>query len=206
MTGDIRSYDAICDSHGEPLFESMTMWPPSIMDIVNEKLDLAYYVAAEMPEELRKLGRAALKSFGVKSRFVHLEFFQLTKAKKGLGKVGDFVGLEVNMRPAGANTPDMMNYAHSLDVYQIWADMVTADRRLFPEPGQDHFCVYAGRRDIYSYVHTHEEIFAKYGNEIVMCERLPEMSVPQMGNQMYMAHAADEAAAKEFIEFVQARS
>ena len=206
VTGDIRSYDAICDSHGEPLFESMTMWPPSIMDIVNEKLDLAYYVAAEMPEELRKLGRAALKSFGVKSRFVHLEFFQLTKAKKGLGKVGDFVGLEVNMRPAGANTPDMMNYAHSLDVYQIWADMVTADRRLFPEPGQDHFCVYAGRRDIYSYVHTHEEIFAKYGNEIVMCERLPEMSVPQMGNQMYMAHAADEAAAKAFIEFVQARS
>ena len=53
---------------------------------------------------------------------------------------------------------------------------------------------------------THEEIFAKYGHEIVMCERLPEMSVPQMGNQMYMAHAADEAAAKEFIEFVQARN
>ena len=39
-----------------------------------------------------------------------------------------------------------------------------------------------------------------------MCDRLPEMSVPQMGNQMYMAHAADEAAAKAFIEFVQARS
>ena len=44
ITGDIKSYDAICDSHGEPLFESMTEWPPSIMDIVNKHLDLAYYV------------------------------------------------------------------------------------------------------------------------------------------------------------------
>lgn len=205
ITGDIKSYDAICDSHGEPLFESMTEWPPSIMDIVNEKKDLAYYVAAEMPEQLRKYGRAALKAFGVKSRFVHFEFFRLTKAKKGLGKVGDFVGLEVNMRPAGAYTPDMMNYAHSIDVYQIWADMVTTDKRTFPEPESDHFCVYAGRRDIYSYVHTDEEVLAKYGSDIVMYQRMPEMSVPQMGNRMFTAHAADEAAAKEFIRFVQER-
>ena len=28
------------------------------------------------------------------------------------------------MRPAGGYTSDMMNYARSMDVYQIWADMV----------------------------------------------------------------------------------
>ena len=206
VQGDIFSYDAITDSRCEPLFESMTAWPPSIMDIVNEKKDLAYYTAADVPESLRALGRATVKSFGARSRFVHLEFFKLTQDKPGLGRKGDFVGLEVNMRPAGGYTPDMMNYAHSTDVYQIWADMVTADRRLLPESHEDHFCVYASRRDCYRYVHTHGEILARYGGSIVMCERMPALWVDAMGNQMYTAHAADQAAAEEFIRFVLQRA
>ena len=203
IQGDIYSYDVITDSHCEPLFESMTAWPPSIADIVNEQSDLSYFVEADMPESLRKLGRATVKAFEVRNRFVHLEFFRLTKAKKGLGEVGDFVGLEVNMRPAGGYTPDMMNYAHSTDVYQIWADMVTQDRRVLPDSGDHHFCVYAGRRDIHQYAHTHEEILARYGSKIVMCERMPDILSGAMGNQMYTAHAADREAAMEFIRFVQ---
>ena len=53
ITGEICSYDAVIDSNGEPLFEAMTVWPPSIMDIVNLKLDLSYYVDKEIPETLR---------------------------------------------------------------------------------------------------------------------------------------------------------
>ena len=205
IEGNIFSYDAIADSHGDPLFESMTAWPPSIADIVNKDLDLSYYVAKDMPDELRAYGRAALKAFGVKSRFVHLEFFRLAKAREGLGKVGDFAGLEVNMRPAGGYTPDMMNYAHSTDVYQIWADMVTADKRLLPESGDDHWCVYAGRKTWFKYSHTHEEILEKYGSDMVMCERMPELMWATMGDQMYTAHARSEEAVKEFIEFIQTR-
>jgi len=203
IVGDITSYDAIIDSRGEPLFESMTCWPPSIMDIVNRKLDLSYYVAADMPDALREMGRAAVKAFDVKSRFVHMEFFRLTQARPGLGDVGDFVALEVNMRPAGGYTPDMMDYAHSLDVYQIWADMVTYDERRFPEPEVHQFCAYAGRRDCYEYVHSHEEILERYGDQIVTCERMPELMWDQMGNQNYTALLPDQKSAEEFIEFVQ---
>ncbi len=205
VEGDLFSYDAITDSHCEPLFESMTCWPPSIMDIVNKQLDLAYYVAADVPEALRKAGRATAKAFGARSRFIHLEFFRLTKARRGLGEVGDYVGLEVNMRPAGGYTPDMMDYAHSLDVYQIWADMVTSDKRIFPESGNDHCCVYTGRRDCFRYVHSHEEIMERYGDKIVMQERMPELMWATMGNYMYTAHAADNEAAEEFIRFVEER-
>ena len=62
--------------------------------------------------------------------------------------------------------------------------------------------MYASRRDCYRYVHSHEEILARYGNQIVMCERMPEIMSAAMGNQMYTAHAADFAAAQEFIRFV----
>ncbi len=203
ITGDICSYDAILNSSSEPLLESMTVWPPSVMDIVLKQLDLSYYTAAYAPEKLCAVGRATAKAFGVKSRFVHLEFFRLTEAKAGLGEVGDFVGLEVNMRPAGGYTPDMIDFAHSTDVYQIWADMVTDDESKLADNGEHFYCVYASRRDSHRYVHTHEEILTRYGKNLVMCERMPEMMVPQMGNQMYTAKVADLAATKEFIGFVQ---
>ena len=73
VTGDIYSYDAICDSHGRPLFESSAHFPPSVMDIVNGNLDMPYYVLPEVPEQLRERGRATLKAFGVRSRFVHFD-------------------------------------------------------------------------------------------------------------------------------------
>lgn len=202
VTGDICSYDAIVDSNSVPIFESMTVWPPSVMDIVLYQLDLSYYTADRVPDALKKAGRATLKSFGVRSRFVHLEFFRLTKAKKGLGDIGDFVGLEVNMRPAGGYTTDMMNFAHSIDVYEIWADMITADRRLLPDRNEHCFCAYASRRDFHRYVHSHEEILERYAGKIVMCERMPEMMWPQMGNHMYTAKLKDQAATDEFIKFV----
>ena len=201
VEGEICSYDAIAESQCNPLFESMTVWPP-VMDLVNKQLDLMYYTAAELPEQLKERGRATVKAFGAARRFVHLEFFRLTKAKKGLGKKGDFVGLEVNMRPAGGYTPDMMNWAHSTDVYQIWADMVTADKRLLPISNDHHYCTYASRRDIYKYKYTHDEIMQRYGDRMLMCERMPEMMVPQMGNQMYTVKLNDLKETEEFISFV----
>ena len=205
ITGDIRSYDAVVDSNGDPLFESMTVWPPSIADIVLKQTDLSYYVAAEVPEKLRELGRRTVKAFGVKSRFVHLEFFCLTKPKKGLGKVGDFVALEVNMRPAGGYTPDMMDFAHSTDVYQIWADMVTHDKRLLPVSEKEYFCAYAGRRDGVQYLHSHEEIMEKYGDRMMMQEEMPPMYWPQMGNRMYTVRLDTQEETEEFVAFVDTR-
>ncbi|MGN0189031.1 MAG: acetyl-CoA carboxylase biotin carboxylase subunit family protein [Candidatus Cryptobacteroides sp.] len=202
--GDIYSYDAIVDSRSEPLFESSGKFPPSVMDVVNKQLDFSYYILADVPEALRRLGRATVKAFGVRSRFVHFEFFRLSVAKPGLGEVGDFVGLEVNMRPAGGYTPDMMNFAHSTDVYSIWADMVLHDRRLLPESGDDHLCVYYARRDSRGYLHSHEEILARYGSVMAMCLRMPQALSGAMGNQMYTIHARSEAEMDEFLAFVSA--
>ena len=206
VEGTIRSYDAIMDSRCQPLFESTGIFPPSIADIVNDEGDLAYYVADAVPPALADAGRRTAKAFHAASRFVHLEFFELTKAIPGLGEVGDFVGLEVNMRPAGGYTPDMMDFAHNTDVYQIWADMAAFDERRLAPSGQDHFCAYASRRDSAHYRHSHEEVMAKYGGQMAMCERMPDALADAMGNQTYTIHAADEAAAKEFIRFVSERA
>ena len=202
IQGEICSYDAILDSKCEPLFESMTVWPP-VMDIVNKDLDLMYYTCPDLPEGLKDLGRRTVKAFGVERRFVHLEFFRLTKARKGLGNVGDFVALEVNMRPAGGYTPDMMDFAHSTDVYQIYADMVAFDARRLPEPAEHFYCVYASRKDGHTYARTHEEIMAEYGGNMMMQEEMPPMNWPQMGRYMYTARLKTFEEAQAFIRFVQ---
>ena len=203
--GNIYSYDAICDSNSEPLFESSCWFPPSVADLVNEGLELTYYVNATVPDQLREYGRRALKAFHVRSRFVHFEFFRLTQARKNLGEIGDFVGLEVNMRPAGGYTPDMMDYSHSIDVYQIYAEMITKDTRLMPDPGQDRYCVYASKRDIHAYVHSHQEIMDRYGDRIVMAERMPDVLSGAMGNEMYTAIVSSEDEVREFADFIEKR-
>lgn len=199
VTGNICTYDAVIDSKGNALFESMCVCPPSIADIVNDRLDSTYYVNRDVNENLRFWGRRTVKAFHIKSRFVHLEFFQLDRAHKGLGNVGDFVALEVNMRPGGGYTPDMINFAHSVDVHKIWADMIAFDRRTeFSEPN-DYFCVFAGRRDGVEYWMSHEDIMHKYAANMNMTPRVPYALSAAMGDQSYIARFRTEQERDEFL-------
>ena len=186
VNAEVNSYDAIIDANGEPMFETGNVTPFSIMDIVNENGNSIYYIVKDLPEDTRKAGRATVKAFGVKSRFVHFEFFRLTQDQEGLGKKGQIVGLEVNMRPCGGFTPDMINFAHSTNVYKIWADMIAFGQSTMPV-GEHAFCAFAGRRDGMNFVLGHQEIMDKYGAQMKMVERIPDALAGAMGNQMYVA-------------------
>ena len=201
ITGDIFSYDAICDSGGDPLFESSFMCI-NVADSVNNGTEVMYYVLPDVPDKLRDYGRRALKAFKVRSRFVHFEFFRLTEPREGLGEIGDYVGLEVNMRPAGGYTPDMINFAHSADVYKIWADMVCFDSGAKIRTGPDRWCVYASRKDRFTHLHSHEEILDRYSDRLVMCERMPEVFATAMGDQMYTALLDNIDEVREYGLFV----
>ncbi len=148
IDAEVNSYDAIIDANGEPMFETGNVTPNSIMDIVNNADNSIYYIVKELSSDVKKAGYATVKSFGVKSRFVHFEFFRLLKDHKGLGKKGDVIALEVNMRPCGGFTPDMVNFAHSTNVYKIWADMIAFGHSTMPV-GKHAFCAFAGLRRHY---------------------------------------------------------
>ena len=90
---EVNSYDAIIDGSGNPIFEAGNVSPVSIMDIVNDNDNSIYYIIKDLPEDTRAAGRAAVKSFGVKSRFVHFEFFRMTEDQVSMGKKGQLVAL-----------------------------------------------------------------------------------------------------------------
>lgn len=194
---EVNSYDAIINSQGEPIFETGNVTVLSIMDIVNNKDNSIYYIVKDLPEDTKKQGRATVKSFGVKSRFVHFEFFRLTQDQEGMGKKGDVVALEVNMRPCGGFSPDMMNFANSTNVYKIWADMIAYDSTQMSQ-GEHYYCAFAGLRDGKNFVMNHEEIMAKYGHNMKMVGRMPEALAAAMGNQMYVANFNTEAELFQF--------
>ena len=183
---EVNSYDAIISAEGEPIFETGNVTPWSIMDIVNDNDNSIYYILKDLPEDTRRAGRATVKSFGVKSRFVHFEFFRLTQDQPGMGRKGDVVALEVNMRPCGGFTPDMMNFAHSTDVYKIWADMIAFDHSTKSE-GPHAFCAFAGRRDGKSFALSDDELIGKYASQMRMVTRIPDALSGAMGNRMFLA-------------------
>ena len=200
---EVNSYDAIIDSKGNILFETGNVTPGSIMDMVNQSDDCKFYIVKDLPEDTKRAGRATVKAFGVKSRFVHFEFFRLRQDQKGLGRRGEIMALEVNMRPCGGFGPDMMDYANSTDVYKIWADMIAFDRSTKPE-GTHAFCAYVGRRDGKQYQLSHEEILSHYGDAVRMSGRLPDALSVAMGNQFYMATFPEMAEVEAFFAAVSA--
>ncbi len=207
IDGTIVSFDGVADSNCVPLFYTSNVFPIPMIDIVNSMEDLSYWTQKNVPETLRDMGFRTIKAFGAKSRFFHCEFFRLNTGKKGLGEKGDYVALEVNMRPAGGYTPDLINYANSVDCYQIWADMVCYDEvRHQNLEGPHYFCVYAGRRDCHTYKHSHEEIMEKYGSAMRMCDRIPDVLSLDLGNQMYVINVDTEEERDEFIHFVQEKA
>lgn len=200
VPGEVTTYDGICNSKGEVLFAASHITRNSIMDMVNEHIPTYYYVNKKLPRDVERAGKATLKAFGATRRFFHLEFFRLTQAKKGLGKQGDIVALEVNMRPAGGFTPDMLDFSQSVDVYQIWADMVAFDQVRHRFHGPKRYCVYAGRRDENRYRLTLPELEESCGSHARLFTRMPDALAGAMGNQVAIACFDTLAEVDAFVQ------
>ena len=206
VKGYVRTYDGIVGPKGEPIFETGNVTPNSLMDVVNDGDNSIYYIVKDLPEAVLDVGRRTVKAFGVKARFVHLEYFVLTEDQEGLGKAGDIIGLEVNMRPSGGYTPDMYNFAHETDVYKIWADMIAFGKNTLPMDKPHHFCAFCGRRDGKSFVMDHNAIMERYGHKMMMQGRIPDALAGAMANQMYIANFdTEEEMNRYFSDLLECR-
>lgn len=200
VCGEVNSYDAIINAEGEPVFETGNITPSSLMDVVNTNGDSMFYIVNELAEDIRAAGRATVKAFNVKNRFIHFEFFRLTRDQY-MGKKGEVVALEVNMRPSGGISPDMFNYANSTDVYKIWADIMAYGSTQLTA-GEKFFCAFAGRRDDRVYYYSEEEITSKYGAELKMVGRVPYALSGAMGDRMFVARLKTKEQVDEFYSCV----
>ena len=200
ISGEVETYDAIIDSKGKPLFENGNVTVNNLMETVSENGNCCFYERAIIPEDLLEAGRKTVKAFGVKSRFVHFEFFRLDKDQP-IGKKGDIVALEVNMRPPGGVAPTMINYANGTDAYEIWAEMIVNDRTDMKR-SKEEVCCFASRRDGLQFELTPEIIRKKYGTHLVQEGRVEEALSGAMANYMFLGLFKSEEEARKFAKDV----
>ena len=188
VDGEVQTYDGIINFQGEPVLETGNVTVGSLMDVMNNQDDSVFYIVKNLPDKIREAGRKTVKAFNVRGRYVHLEFFVLRKDQEGLGKKGDVLGLEVNMRPPGGISPDMENFANGVDTYQMWADVMAFDKTDMKMDNPHYYCGFCGRRDSKNYVMDHEAIMEKFGHKLVMAERVQPALAGIMGDQTYVGN------------------
>lgn len=200
IDGVVQTYDAIVDDKGNPVFETGNVTVDSCMDTVNSGGNFAFYILNEPYDDVRDAGRRTLKAFGVKNRFVHFEFFRLN-SDQYIGRKGEVVALEVNMRPSGGISPDMMNYASGTNIYKIWADVMSYGC----SPvlcGEKRYCGFAGRRSGKKFKYSEQDIKDMYSSHIKAIEKVPEVLAPIMGNLMFLATFKKESELNKFYKDV----
>jgi hypothetical protein len=196
VDGQILTYDGLTDRDGVPVFTNSLAYSAGIMEIVLGDELVYYYTQREIPADLDALGRRVLRAFDVRERFFHFEFFR----QKGSGEL---IALEVNMRPPGGLTTDMFNYACDIDIYYAWACLLAG--REFPYMGytQKYYCCYASRKSNRSFVHTQQEIMAKYGDKLCLQESISGVFSMALGDQGFIFRSPDFDEVVEIAKFIQ---
>ena len=186
VPGDIVTFDGVADINSEVVFYASLECPPSISDILQQGKDFFYYINPFLDPEFEKLGRATIKAFHARKRFFHIEYFRVTQARKGLFKVGDIVGLEINIRSPGGYSPDMQNFANSIDVYDLYGQ-VMADQHPVVTMSPKYYLPTASRRDGVEYFYSDEDVLRTYKNNICNVGRYPKVFSGVMGDRFFMA-------------------
>lgn len=202
IKGSCFSFDGITNSKKEILFVTSHQYTDSIMDAVNEHKSIGCYSYQDIPQDVMEMGTKAVQAFPTESRFFHFEFFRLLEDQPAVGKKGDILGLEVNMRPPGGFLPDMINYANDSNVYQLWADMIVHDAIQYKQVRKYSSC-FIGRRDAIAYAHSTEAIKTKYGNSILFIQRLPQALASAMGEEVIVARFPTEKEVLSFLAYAQ---
>lgn len=205
INGHVETFDGITDSNKNVLISASHVMLHSIMDTVNTCSDTAFYFQPFEGKDIEFIGKKVVKAFDARSRYFHFEFFRLEEDKEGLGKKGDLVGLEVNMRAPGAYIPDMINYAYDVDTYALWSDVLIYDK-IFVDVNRKYVVGYASRRNGIDYTHSYEEIKDKYKDKIKIDTEVPEALAAAMGNHVFIFRTEKEEELIEMIRFILKRN
>jgi hypothetical protein len=204
VPGHVETFDGITDSKGNVLFCASQALPRSLMDAVNLDEDVVSYCQAPA-DDLRAAGEKVLAQYNVRNRFFHFEFFRLDADRADLGKAGDIVGLEVNMRAPGGFIPDKMNFAYDTDVYTIWADSLIHDR-CFMNSAFRHYITHVGRKHSIAYAHSNEDIRARFGGQILQEQDPAAVLAGEMGDHTFLLRAETLAERDAQVQYILQRA
>jgi hypothetical protein len=195
VKGTIVTYDGMVDGDGRIICAFSHEYSNGIMESVLEQRDLVIWSLRELPPELDAQGRKMVAALGLRERWFHLEFFRLED--------GSFVALEANLRPPGSFLTDMMNYACDIDVYKLWARLITGEVVSDFQFTRKYYVSHATRRSGRKYKHPHAQVVSRLGPALLSHSELPAVFHNALGNELYLSRHEELDAMREAVRFIQ---
>ena len=190
QSGEICTFDGLVDKDGQIVFSTTFDYAHTPLDLMIYKMDNSYYVLNDMDPKLRAYGEAIVKTFGMKERFFHIEFFR---------EGDDYVAIEYNNRPAGGFTIDVYNYAHSIDLYKGYASIVAGEP--FPATHMEpQFCLATSRRASTNYAYAEADLLEKYRDNFKVKKDMPAAFAELQGDYLYMLTTPSRDQMEQMIE------
>lgn len=197
IAGGIITFDGLTDKDGNIVFHNSDQYGQPALDIALNNSDMYFFVLRETPADILALGTKTVQAFGIQERFFHIEYFRLED--------GSLVALEVNCRPAGGSTIDMINYANDIDLFEMYASLVTQGQ-VFQTPSRRYNCCYISRVTHYMYTHSHAEIYEHYGQYILQHTHVPGIFAGLMGNDGYLFRTETIEKLNEIVAFISKKN
>ncbi len=198
VQGNVTTLDGLADGDGQIRFLSGMSYVSNCMDSVQNHDSIGTYYNFYIPEERRAIAKRVVESFGIRNRFFHGEYFELTEDQPGLGHKGDLVALEMNFRPPGGFCPDLINYSFDEDIYSLWAQVLLEQKCPVHEKAK-YSAGFVGRRTGVNYRHSVEFLMSKYSDELIGVEVLPPAFASAMGDVTIKARFTSPERRDEFF-------
>lgn len=195
IDGQLMTFDGICDQNGEIVFYSSLFSVNGAYDLVAYKQDLSFYLVREIPEDAVEIGQKIVKEFGIKAKFFHLEFLRDRKTDK-------LFVLEMNCRPPGGYTVDLMNFSSDVNVYQEWANIV-AHNKFVANVERKYFAAHISRKWGKNYRYSHDDVLRLGGDKIAMYTEVPMVFAEVMGNFAYIVRSPEKSDIYDMIKIIQ---
>jgi hypothetical protein len=196
IRGTIVTFDGLADREGRIMHCTSHEYSSGIMEIVTDRLIFHYYSYRDLPADLEKAGTDIVRAFNVRERFFHIEFFRTPEGK--------YYALEINVRPPGGYTTDMMNYAADIDLYKVWARLLVHGEQELKYERRFHVA-HVGRRDGHSYKLDHHGVMSQIDVAFIHHPPMPELWKPVMGDSVYLIGDPDLNKLKTAIARLEER-
>ena len=110
------------------------------------------------------------------------------------------------MRAPGGYTPDLIDYGNSVSLYEIYADVIAYDENRQDMSLPKYYAMASHRKDTLQYVHSLDEVYARFGSHIKMSGRYPANIACVMGDVYIYATFKTLEEAMEFDAFARAKA
>jgi hypothetical protein len=198
IDGHLATFDGLTDRDGRIVFAISHFSGTGVFEVVQENSDLSFYSLRDIPPDILDLGTKSIHGFGIREKFFHLEFLRRHDN-------GSLIAMEINMRPPGGFTTDLMNFSCDIDVYREWTNIVLG-KPIVEGISHKYHSAHIARKSGKSYRHSHEEILKRFSGKIMMFSEVSEIFSPVMGNFVYIGRSPDLSEIHEMIEFIQAKN